>query len=91
MTMQRIQSVNPQSAQGRAKELLDAVNAKMGLVPNMTHAMVVSPPVLDAFLGFSNALAHGTLPARVWEQLALDVGEANHCDYCVSAHSAIGN
>ena len=24
------------------------------------------------------------------EQLALDVGEANHCDYCVSAHSAIG-
>jgi AhpD family alkylhydroperoxidase len=26
----------------------------------------------------------------VREQLALDVGEANHCDYCVSAHSALG-
>ena len=88
--MERITPVNPQTAQGRAKELLDAVNAKMGLVPNMTRAMAVSPSVLDAFLGFSNALAHGTLPARVREQLALDVGEANQCDYCVSAHCALG-
>jgi AhpD family alkylhydroperoxidase len=26
----------------------------------------------------------------VREQLALDIGEANRCDYCVSAHSALG-
>ena len=88
--MERITPVNLQAAQGRAKELLDAVKAKLGIVPNMTRAMAVSPPVLDAYLGFSGALGHGVLPARVREQLALDVGEANHCDYCVSAHSAIG-
>jgi uncharacterized peroxidase-related enzyme len=88
--MERIGPVNPQAAQGKAKELLDAVKAKLGIVPNMTRAMAVSPPVLDAYLGFSGALSHGVLPARVREQLALDVGEANHCDYCVSAHSAIG-
>jgi uncharacterized peroxidase-related enzyme len=90
MTMQRIQSVNPQTAQGRVRELLDAVNAKLGLVPNMTRAMAASPSVLDAFLGFSGALSHGVLPARVREQLALGVAEANHCDYCVSAHCALG-
>jgi uncharacterized peroxidase-related enzyme len=90
MTMQRIQSVNPQTTQGRARELLDAVNAKLGLVPNMTRAMAVSPAVLEAFLGFSGALSHGVLPARVREQLALDVGEANQCDYCVSAYCALG-
>jgi uncharacterized peroxidase-related enzyme len=90
MTMQRIQSVNPQTAQGRARELLDAVNAKLGLVPNMTRLMAVSPPVLEAYLGFIGALGHGVLPARVREQLALDIGEANHCDYCVSAHCALG-
>ncbi len=56
----------------------------------MTRAMAVSPSVLDAYLGFSGALRRGVLPARVQEQLALDVGEANHCDYCVSAHSALG-
>ena len=88
--MERISPVNLQTAQGRAKELLDAVKAKLGIVPNMTRAMAVSPPVLDAYLGFSGALGHGILPARVREQLALDVGEANRCEYCVSAHSALG-
>ena len=88
--MERITPINPQAAQGRAKELLDAVKAKLGIVPNRTRAMAVSPSVLEAYLGFSGALRSGVLPARVREQLALDVGEANHCDYCVSAHSALG-
>ena len=88
--MERITPVNPQTVQGRARELLDAVKARLGLVPNMTRSMAVSPSVLDAYLGFSGALSHGVLPARVREQLALDVGEANHCDYCVSAHSVLG-
>src|SRR5262245_10477554 len=88
--MERITPVNPQAAQGRAKELLDAVKARLGLVPNMTRSMAVSPPVLEAYLGFLGALGHGVLPARVREQLALDIGEANHCDYCVSAHCVLG-
>jgi len=88
--MERITPINPQAAQGRAKELLDAVKARLGIVPNMTRAMAVSPAVLEAYVGFIGALGHGILPARVREQLALDVGEANHCDYCVSAHSLLG-
>lgn len=88
--MQRITPVNPQTARGRARELLDAVKARLGIVPNMTRAMAVSPPVLQAYVGFLGALGQGVLPARVREQLALDVGEANGCDYCVSAHSLLG-
>ena len=88
--MERITPVDPHTAQGRARELLDAVKAKLGIVPNMTRAMAVSPSVLEAYLGFSGALGHGILPARVREQLALDVSEVNHCDYCVSAHGAVG-
>jgi uncharacterized peroxidase-related enzyme len=90
MIMQRIHSVDPQVAQGQTKELLDAVKAKLGIVPNMTRAMAASPSVLQSYLGFSGALAHGVLPGRVREQLALDIGEANRCDYCLAAHSAIG-
>jgi AhpD family alkylhydroperoxidase len=56
----------------------------------MTRSMAVSPPVLDAYVGFIGALGHGVLPPPVREQLALDVGEANHCDYCVSAHCVLG-
>jgi AhpD family alkylhydroperoxidase len=88
--MERITPINLEAVQGRVKELLGAVKAKLGIVPNMTRSMAVSPPVLDAYLGFIGALGHGVLPARVREQLALDVGEANHCDYCVSAHSLLG-
>src|SRR5262249_49762833 len=61
-----------------------------GIIPNMTRLMAVSPPVLEAYVGFIGALGQGVLPARVREQLALDIGEANHCDYCVSAHTALG-
>ena len=88
--MERIKPINLQAAHGRVRELLDAVKARLGIVPNMTRSMAVAPPVLEAYLGFIGALGHGVLPARVREQLALDVGEANHCDYCVSAHSMLG-
>jgi AhpD family alkylhydroperoxidase len=72
------------------KTYVHAVKSKFGIVPNSTRAMAVSPSVLEAYLSFSGSLGHGVPPAQVREQLALDVGEANHCDYCVSAHSAIG-
>jgi uncharacterized peroxidase-related enzyme len=89
VNVKRITPINPQVAQGRAKELLEAVKARLGIVPNMTLSMAVSPPVLEAYLGFIGALGHGVLPASVREQLALDVGEVNQCDYCVSAHSVL--
>lgn len=88
--MTRIQAVELGSATGKAKELLDAVQTKMGMVPNMTRAMANAPAVLDAYLGFSGALSKGTLPAKLREQIALAVSERNSCNYCLSAHSTIG-
>ena len=91
MTMSRIHSINPESATGKAKELLGAVKAKLGLVPNMTRAMANAPAVLDGYLSFSGALGQGTsLTAKQREQIALAVGQANECDYCLAAHSTIG-
>jgi uncharacterized peroxidase-related enzyme len=88
--MSRINAIDPTTATGRAKELLDAVKSKMGAVPNLTRVMAASPAVLEGYLGLSGALGHGVLPPKVREQLALDVGEANGCDYCVSAHTFLG-
>jgi AhpD family alkylhydroperoxidase len=88
--MERITPVNPQATRGRTRELLDTVKARLGIIPNMTRSMAVSPAVLEAYVGFTGALGNGVLPARVQEQLALDVGEANRCDYCVSAHCVLG-
>jgi uncharacterized peroxidase-related enzyme len=88
--MSRLKQITPEAASDRARPLLDAVKSKLGLVPNMTRAMANAPAVLDGYLQFSGALRKGTLPARVREQISLAVAQANGCDYCVAAHSAIG-
>lgn len=88
--MSRISQLNPESATGRAKDLLDAVKSKLGLVPNMTRAMANSPAVLEGYLSLSGALSKGQLSAKLREQIALTVGEVNGCDYCLAAHSTIG-
>lgn len=88
--MTRIHPVDPANAAGRAKELLDGVQKKLGRALNMTSGMAVAPAALDGYLQFSGALAKGALPAKTREQIALTVAEANGCEYCLAAHSAIG-
>ena len=88
--MSRITALNPAQATTRAKKLLDAVQSKLGLTPNITRAMANSPAVLEAYLDFSSALASGALDAAVREQIAITVAEVNLCAYCLSAHTTIG-
>jgi uncharacterized peroxidase-related enzyme len=88
--MTRLQTINPKDATGKAKELLDAVQAKLKITPNMTKVMANSPAVLEGYLSFSGALNGGALDPKVREQIALVVGQSNGCEYCLSAHTAIG-
>lgn len=88
--MSRIHQIAPEAATGKAKELLDAVKVNLGLVPNITRAMANSPAVLEGYLGLSGSLRKGSLSAKTREQIALAVAQANQCDYCLAAHSAIG-
>jgi uncharacterized peroxidase-related enzyme len=88
--MERIKSIAPEEATGKARELLVGVQKKLGMTPNMMCTMAHSPAVLEAYLNFNSALGGGSLPARLREQIALVVGEANGCRYCLSAHSALG-
>ena len=88
--MSRLNAVNPDSAEGKAKELMDDVKQKMGMVPNIFRIMANAPAVLQAYLGFSGALKEGVLPAELREQIALAVSELNSCEYCLAAHTAIG-
>ena len=60
------------------------------MTPNLMKGMANSPAALKAYLDFSGALAGGELDPALREQIALTVGAANQCEYCVSAHTAIG-
>ena len=88
--MNRFQPLDPARAEGEAKTLLDAVQAKLGMTPNMTRMMAQSPAVLEGYLALAGALAGGKLAAKLREQIALTTAEANACEYCLSAHSLIG-
>ncbi len=88
--MARLPIIDPKTATGKAHDLLEAVHAKLKITPNMTKVMANSPAVLQAYLGFSGALGEGVLDVKLREQIALAVGQSNECQYCVSAHSAIG-
>lgn len=88
--MPRMTPIDPANATGRARELLDTVQSKLGKTPNMMRTMAQSPAVLDAYLSFAGALGKGSLGAKVREQIALATGEANDCGYCVAAHSILG-
>ncbi len=88
--MPRIHPVEPDKATGKTKELLDRAQAKMGRVPNLIKTLANSPAALEAYLGFSDALSNGVLPAKLREQISLTVSEANGCEYCLAAHSTVG-
>jgi len=88
--MQRINALNPAEATGKAKQLLDAVQAKLGMTPNLIKTLAAGPAALEGYLNFSSALATGHLDAKFREQIALAVAQANSCEYCLSAHTAIG-
>jgi AhpD family alkylhydroperoxidase len=82
----RIAHVEPADAAGRTKELLDGVNASLGVVPNMVKAMAGSA-LLEGYLGLSGALARGRIRPAIAERIALAVAEGNECSYCLSVHS----
>jgi uncharacterized peroxidase-related enzyme len=88
--MSHFQPIDPARAEGKAKTLLDAVQHKLGMTPNMTRTMAHSPAVLEGYLSLAGALASGKLAAKLREQIALTTAEANGCEYCLSAHSLIG-
>lgn len=88
--MARVDVIDPKTATGEAKTLLDAVQSGLGMVPNFIRVLANSPAGLKAFLGIHEIAGSGVLDPKTRERIALAVAEQNACQYCVSAHTAIG-
>jgi len=86
--MVRIQpNTNPDA---KSQELLAEVNKKLGRTPNIFKTLAHSSAALNYFLSASGALSASKLSSALREQIALTVAGANSCDYCASAHTALG-
>ena len=88
--MSRINVIDPKTATGDARKLLDAVQAQLGVTPNFIRVLANSPKALEGFLGLYGALGGLSLDKATQERIALGIAEGNACEYCVSAHTAIG-
>lgn len=88
--MARVAVIDPATATGEVRQLLETVQASLGMVPNFIRVLANSPAALRAFLGLHGIAGAGSLEPQTRERIALAVAEQNGCAYCVSAHTAIG-
>ena len=87
--MSRVKPVSVEEAKGEVKELYQSLQQKMGKVFNIFLNMGNSANTLKGFLALSDAANHTSLSSKLREQIALIVGQSNHCQYCLSAHTMI--
>ena len=89
--MPRILPIDRNAAAEGTQKLLDGVEKKLGMMPNLIATMAQSSSLVQAYLSFSQALSNGAISAQLREQIALAVGQTNQCGYCLAAHSAVGS
>lgn len=85
--MPRLSVIEPTKATGRAKELFEG--PLKGKSFNIFKGMANSPAALEFYTATSQALAGAGLSASEREVIQLAFAEANSCEYCTAAHSAI--
>lgn len=88
--MSNIAKITESTATPEQLEILTAVKKSVGMVPNLHATLLNSPAAVNAYIAFNSALTKGSLSAQSRELISLAVGEANSCEYCVSAHTYIG-
>ena len=88
--MSRINLVTDAQANEEQQALYAAIQSQLGMVPNFLKVFANSPAALRAFLGLHGIAGEGSLDAQTRERIALGLAEQNACEYCVSAHTAIG-
>jgi uncharacterized peroxidase-related enzyme len=81
---------NTQDATGSHKKMFDQIEKGFGKVPNMFLAIGNSAAALESMWGSFGALSKGKLGAKLGEQIAVLVADINRCEYCLAAHTVLG-
>ena len=87
--MSRI-NLNTQQVPAASQSLLAQVHQAFGATPNMFKAVSNSPAALQSMWAAFGALGGGTLGARLGEQIAVAIANINRCEYCLAAHTVLG-
>lgn len=88
--MTRITLVTPADATGSVEQAFAEIKSAFGVVPNMFRAVANSPAALASMWGSFGALGGGRLGARLGQQIAVAIADRNNCNYCLAAHTVLG-
>ncbi len=88
--MIRIPPVALEQTDTKTAATLSQVKAKLGMLPNLIATLARSPAALEGYLKLAEAAAGGRLSTRQRESIAIAVAQENACEYCLSAHAAMG-
>ena len=75
------------SAPAGALPILEAANKGLGFIPNFYAQLAEAPPALQAYKQIGALLEQSSLPPEEQQVVLITVSVANHCEYCVAAHS----
>ena len=80
------------SSHGKARDMLEDSQRKLGFVPQMYAHMVNSPGLLQTYLqGYELFRAESGFTAVEQEVVFLSISRFNGCTYCMAAHSMIAD
>lgn len=88
--MTRVNPVIPADANEQVSGMFAEIKSAFGVVPKMFQVTGNSPAALASMWGSFGALGAGTLDSKLGEQIAVAVANVNTCEYCLSAHTALG-
>ncbi len=89
MAETQVLPVQENKAEPQVKELYKAIEGKMHMLPNIFKNMGNSAVALKGFLDLNEAAGMTSLSPQLREKIALAVGQANSCQYCLSAHTML--
>lgn len=88
--MKTLQPLTVDQANENSQAIFEGIKSKIGMLPNLYASMGVSDKLLAGFLTFTDTLKSGEFTGKEYEAIALATSQANNCNYCLSAHTAIG-
>lgn len=85
--MSRVSSDNIPAA---SQTVLAQIQNAFGATPNMFKVVANSPAALQSMWAAFGALGKGSLGTRLGEQIAVAIANYNRCEYCLAAHTVLG-
>lgn len=86
----QIQVPTTEQLNEKSQAILAQLKKQLGVIPNLYATIGYSSDTLETYLGFNGNAGKSTFTGKEIEAIKLAVSEANACQYCLAAHTALG-